>query len=757
MMPDQLAGAVSRMIDDSGLWEGNARASYRREALDYANGKTPDIPPAGENRSKVVSRDVADHIGLVTPGLTRIFFSTDRIAIYEPTRKEHEEYADQATDLVNYVVMKECGGYRHLRDTMEEACLLGNGIIKHWWDASVEYKVSEHTGQSEDQYRYLLSQPETEELSHETYPDPDWTEPDVPPEVMAAIEAASPEELAANGIDPAMFTAPMLHNVKIRRVVSTGRLRLEAVPDEEFIIDKKAKVVDEKCRFAAHRYQSTRTQLIKDGYDKAKVLEIPRWDNPDDVSDERDDIDDDEDESPDASTDLIEVHECYVLIDYDGDGMGERRRVVMAGGTGKRAMLANEEWDDDLPFSDLVPDPRPHARRGRGIFEALKDIQQIKTVGLRGCLDNMYQILYPQMGADENMLGEGGFDELLAPTWGGVVRTKGPPGNVLLPITFPNIIPQVQPMLDYMDMVAEKRTGLSQRTMAMDPDVLQNQSATAANIQQSAVHSKVEEYARNLADFGGLKRAFGCFLKLIVKHQDRAKTIRLRGKLVEVDPRAWDAGMDVTINVGLGTGSRDRDIAMLQAVAAKQEAVVMQMGPFNEYVNIGHLFDTYRKIAEAAGLRDVDSYFPNISQEQIAQIREQQKQAGPPPDPKMVEAQTRIQIEQVKAQANAALQEQKAVSDAALKQRQSEMDARLEQQRINAEIAMKQRENAIDLAFRKQMQDAEIAFMHEKALLDAQLREKEMMLEAALTREANRMNAAVAARQADTNIRGANA
>jgi hypothetical protein len=66
---------------------------------------------------------------------------------------------------------------------------------------------------------------------------------------------------------------------------------------------------------------------------------------------------------------------------------------------------------------------------------------------------------------------------------------------------------------------------------------------------------------------------FKQILKLIVKHQDRPRTIRLRDTWVEMDPRSWNANMDATINIGLGTGSRDRDMAMLNQILNVQIAM----------------------------------------------------------------------------------------------------------------------------------------------------------------------------------------
>jgi hypothetical protein len=41
-------------------------------------------------------------------------------------------------------------------------------------------------------------------------------------------------------------------------------------------------------------------------------------------------------------------------------------------------------------------------------------------------------------------------------------------------------------------------------------------------------------------------------LKLVVANQDAPRMIRLRNEFVEMDPRGWNANMDVTVNTGLG-------------------------------------------------------------------------------------------------------------------------------------------------------------------------------------------------------------
>lgn len=755
MSDDDLARIIDGQIADALTYSQSDRAGHREDALRYFEGEIRELP-AIEGRSKVVSCDVSDLHGLILPSLLRVFFSSDRIAVYEPTREEHEEYADQATDLVNHVVMKECGGYRIFRDAFSDGILIGNGILKHWWDKTPEHSTDEFSGLSDVEYKMLHEDPDfVEEIEHEPYPDPAFQ---LPEEVQALVEqAGGPEALVAMGIpvpQPELF-----HNVKIKRIKSTGRLRVAAVPDEEFLIDAAAKVLDETLRFCAHVSRVTRSDLVKEGFKKDKVAEIPSYDS-DEVQQARRDRDDmlpQDDNPPDASTEYVQRYECYVLLDYDGDGVVERRRIIAAGGTGKKHILSNEEWGDDLPFSDVVPDPRPHTWRGRGIFDDANDMMQVKTMGMRGIVDNMYQVINPQQIVYQGSIEPASMAEVVNPTFGGIVLAKPstPAGAaVVQPVPREYIAPQIGPLLDYCDKVLRRRTGISEESMALDLDKLQNQTATASAMAADQAHSKTEEYARNIANFGGLKRFFGCCLKLITKYQDRPKTIRLRGKWVKMDPRAWDASMDVTVNVGLGTGTRDRDIAMLMGVRTAQKEYVSVFGPFNEFCNVGHISDTDRKMAEAAGLSNPESYFPNVSQEQVAEIRQKMQSQPPPPDPKMIEAQMKSQRDQMAVETKAMLDRQKAENDARQAQIEAAADFKLQQEKQAAELAMKEREAAIRINLQTQMQNEKLAFMEREAALKLQLKEKEMMLEAHLTREANMMNATVQARQADTNIQG---
>jgi hypothetical protein len=753
MSDDDLARVIDGQIADALNYTQTDRAKHREAALDYFNGKIPELPPV-EGRSKIVSRDVADLHGLILPSLLRVFFSSDRVAVYEPTREEHEQYADQATDYVNYVVMKECSGYRLFRDAFSDGILIGNGILKHWWDKTPEYATDEFAGLDAAAYNMLLSADDFhEELEHTEYPDPAFQ---MPAEAQALIDqAGGAEQLIAMGLP--IPQPEMLHDVKIKRIKSSGRLRAAAVPDEEFLIDSTAKALDETVRFCAHVSRVTRSELVKEGFAKAKVDEIPAFDSDEmtQARRDRDELMDADDNPPDHSTEYVKRYECYVLIDYDGDGIAERRRIIAAGGSSKKHILSNEEWGDDLPFSDVVPDPRAHTWRGGCIYDDAYDMSQIKTMGLRGIIDNMYQIINPQQIVYQGSIEPTSMGEVVNPTFGGIILAKStvaPGAPVVQPVEREYIAPQIAPILEYSDKVLRRRTGISEDAMALDLDKLQNQTATASAMAADQAHSKTEEYARNIANFGGLKRFFSCCLKLITKYQDRPRTIRLRGEWVAMDPRGWDADMDVTVNVGLGTGTRDRDIAMLMGVRNAQKEYVGIFGPFNEFCNIGHISDTDRKMAEAAGLSNPDSYFPNISQEKIAEMRAQSAQKPPPPDPRMMEMQAKLQLQQAELKADIERKNMEAASDARLAQEKAFIDLNAARERSAMQMQADRERGQQEIQLMREKAAAQIELDREIAVQKASLKREEMLLEAQLTREANAMQMIQRPPVADTNI-----
>jgi hypothetical protein len=206
------------------------------------------------------------------------------------------------------------------------------------------------------------------------------------------------------------------------------------------------------------------------------------------------------------------------------------------------------------------------------------------------------------------------------------------------------------PFLQYYDGVIESKTGVSRASLGLDPDALQNASATAVNAAVNGGNAQAEVMARNLAE-GGVKRLFKLMLKLTIKHMPQEAMMRLNGKFIPVQPDQWDATMDMSVNVGLGSGQEDMKIAALQMTFQTQQAIWQEYGPQNGLVTMTGMRNTLADMLAAAGIRNADRYYNPMDPQTEQQLLQQAAQGQPQADPNAAIAQAEITKAQITAQA----------------------------------------------------------------------------------------------------------
>jgi phage protein U len=719
MSKAELANVLSAEIEAAKKSDRVTYAKDRQRALQYYQGEMPDTSPPA-NRSKAMSRDVADTVDWMLPGLMRIFFAGDKIVDYQPAEPGDEDFAEQATEYVNFLIMSRLDGYEVFWDAFWDALVMRIGVIKFYWDDTPEYKTESFTGLSDDALALVMAKGE--------YGD----EPEVlEQETEQYIDAQTGEMVAT-------------HDLKVRCIKRKGAIKIESVPPEEFLIDNNAASLDD-ARFVCHRTTKTRSDLIREGFPRKKIEDLPthhKEDDTEEASARQDEFVHDDNAVRDPTTEEIEVCECYAAVDMDGDGIAEWTRTLLAGGYSEENILAHEEWGDPIPFADLVPARIPHRWQGRSIADQTMDVQQIKTVLLRNALDNLYENTNRQRVVVESQILN--MDEVVSPNFGGIIRTKSLDAVRWDQPAF--LAPEVFQMLSFMDDIIEKRTGVSRATAALDPEALQNQTATATQLGADNRYSKIELVARNFAE-GGLKRLFSGLLQLVVMHQDRPEMIRLRDEFVSMDPRGWNADMDVTVNIGLGAGSRDRDLTVLNNILGYQREVVAAMGPANPFVTPKQLFNTLDKIVATAGLKNTEQFFTEITDEQVAAYAAQQQggQQDPKAQAEMAKAQGEMQLAQMKAQAEMGMAKEKVSADMQIAQgkvamdmqmaqAKAQMDAQIARERGQAELQLRREEFAAEIAMKRDEMNARIEIEREKAAMQHEARMAEMAQEADLKR-----------------------
>ena len=617
----------------------------RIDAMDYYLGE-----PFGNeqpDRSQVVSTEVSDTIEHVMPSLMRIFTQSDEYVRFSPHGPEDIAVAEQASDYCNWVINNDNRGFEIMHNWFKDALILKNGVVKFYWDEKTDIETEEYADLNDEELTIILADPEVE--------------------IVEQDERTIGEDMITP--DGMMIPAPVLYDIKVKRTKTDGKVCIENVPPEEFLITSRAKSLED-ADFVAHRSSMSVSDLVQMGYSRD---EIEKYAGVSDVetSEERTSrFEDLEGGAPYDSLDPtmrdVLVTECYIRSDYDGDGVAEFRRVLTVGNG--YHVLENEECDQ-IPFAILSPILMPHRAIGRSVAELVMDVQLIKSTLMRQLLDNIYNTNNARVVAVE---GQVNLDDLLTNRPGGIVRTRT--AGAVQPLQVPEVSSSVFPALNYMDSVREQRTGISKQSMGLDADALQSTTATAVAAMQAASQGKIEMIARVFAETG-VRALFRGILHLVTKYQNKEKIIRLRNNFVTMDPRQWDNMYDVQINVGLGTGQREQQLATLFQIAAKQEGIMATMGPNNPIVTPIQYRNTLSKIAELSGFKDASEFF-------------QDPRNAPPPPPQQQGPNPEMQMEMAKAE-----------QDLALKREKMQLELQFEREKMAAELELRRQE----LEFERQL------------------------------------------------------
>ena len=386
--------------------------------------------------------------------------------------------------------------------------------------------------------------------------------------------------------------------------------------------------------------------------------------------------------SDDESMERVEYYECYVRTDLDEDGIAELHRVCYA----DNQVLMHEECDY-VPFHSVCPIPIPHKFFGQSLADRAMDLQLIKSTVTRQMLDNLYLTNNYRVGAVE---GQVNLDDLLTSTAGGVIRIKNP--NALVPMTVQSSASQSFPMLEYLDSIQAKRSGVSDAQQGLNPDLLSNVTATAVSAMTSASQGKLELIARIFADTG-VTSLFKGILALICKYQNKERIIKVHNSFVPMNPREWDTQYNLTVNVGLGTGGKQEQLATMQMILQKQEEIIKGYGLSNPIVNLKQYRDTLAKFVNMAGFKDDSAFLMEVSEEQAMAMAKQAAEAPPEEDSNTKAAAILAQVEKEKAE----MQMQ-------AKMAQLEMDKQelqLKVQREMLELQQKQAQFEADMAMKE--------------------------------------------------------
>jgi hypothetical protein len=653
--------------DSLGVSDGDL-SNDRATAMDHYHGR-----PYGnemEGRSAVVSKDLSETVDWAMPAIMRIFTQSGNIAEFDPIGPDDEEAAEQESDYTNQVIMRDNNGFMLLHDAIKDALLLKNGYVKHFWEESEKITTEEYSGLTIEELTNMVA-----------YLEADGAE--------VNIKGQEIREDIVNGM-PSQLIDIELH---IKR--KTGKVCIEAVPPEEIRVSKRCRGSLQSSPFTEHVTSKTRSDLIEMGMDKDFVYSLTAWDATENDAQvrSRDSMIDESDTYGasiyDKSMDEIQYCEAYLKVDWDGDGIAELRKVV----TVSDKLPKGEEWNeviDAVPISGFVSKRVPHRHVGESLDDDLSDLQEMKTVLMRQLFDNVYLTNNQQYAVNERV----NLADFMTSTPGGIKRVKGlePVMGSYEPIMTTPIVGQILPVVDFIENIKENRTGINKSTTGLDPDVLKQSTKGAYMENLNRASQKIEMISRMLAETG-VKEMVQQVHSLLIKHQDKARVVRMRGKYVQINPQEWKERTDLVVKVGIGTGNEEdkRTKLMLLAQGQAQLASFGMVGP-------KQAFAMFTDLAETLGFQTPDKYALDPDTPEFAQAM-QQKQQGQ-------QGNQLAEAEQVKGQYQLQMAQQKVQFDGQVQQ----MKAQFEHEREIMKLQQKASEARADRASREAIEAAKLEF-----------------------------------------------
>ena len=381
MGDDELQGIVGKEIEDAIDYSDNWVSPYRATATEYYRGD-----PFGdeeEGRSQVVSMDVRDTVQAIMPSLMRIFHSTDRTVEYAPQGPEDVAAAKQATEYANYIINRDNNGFLHMHAAFKDALIRKVGVLKCYWDDQTKFETHDLTGLDDNALAALMSDP------------------------AAEIDIVASEPFGEPSMDPMtgeMLPPAMMHAVRVTYTHPDGRVKLEAVPPEEFLISREAKSLED-ADYVAHRRILTVSELVAMGYDYDEVVQMSSAHEDMATNIERTTrnraLNNEMNERHDPAMKKVLYVENYIKVDYDQDGIAELRKICTAGDGNK--ILMNEPCAI-VPFATFCPDPEAHDFYGMSTADAVMDIQRIKSSIMRNTFDSLAMSIHPRVAIVEGMV-----------------------------------------------------------------------------------------------------------------------------------------------------------------------------------------------------------------------------------------------------------------------------------------------------------------------------------------------------------------
>tara|TARA_R110002096_G_scaffold66306_1_gene161357 strand:- start:16047 stop:18128 length:2082 start_codon:yes stop_codon:yes gene_type:complete len=641
MTESELVALLSQAEEDAATYNGEFSKENTKYLSAYLGDKSGEFS-AITNQSSVVSTDIADVVEADMPSLARIFLGSGDVVTFQPNTESEVEIqeAEEKTKYVNWIVRSQPESFNIIHNWLKDAEIQKNGVVKYFIEEQKEVEVVEYEGVDAQEIQAIIESLKGSKVD------------------KVKVEVAEQEESEIIGDTPSEVAE---FNIKFRVTTEKQKVCIINIPPESFLITRNARSIDD-AEMVGDRVRKTRGELLSEGFDKKIIDQLSTVDEEDNRTSNIDAVRNRDQGGSNYDTTIndwasqnVEISDLYVKIDFDGDGIAERRHVMISG----NKVLVNEYFNH-VPYASLSAILMPHKAIGRSRAEITYPYQLQKTALQRGMNDNIYMVNNPRNVVHPDV----DLDDMLTVRTNGIIRMEEGsqvlPGNAVFPLQIPYIGQQALQVIQYVDQSRAQTTGALLANQGLDADKLNQETATRFNGVKDSSDAKIELIARNYGETG-FRKLYEGIAWLVSRYQDTATEFRVLGKALTVNPKGWKYSHYVQSNVGLGAGDNEKSLEVLQGIYGIQQSLIQQGSTLADEADV---YSTLSRIVQGAGFPRVDEFFNNpdepdetlkaeneILNKMVVQLQEQvQGMQNPLAEAEQIKAQASLVTAQGKAQ-----------------------------------------------------------------------------------------------------------
>ena len=584
MTDSELVALLGEAQDDAVQYNGEFSEENTKFLSAYLGEKTGEFS-AIENQSSVVSTDIADVVEADMPSLARIFLGSGDVVTFQPNTDSEAEVkeAEEKTKYVNWIVRNQPDSFKIIHDWLKDAEIQKNGVVKYFIEEQKEVEEVEYENVDAEEIQAIIESLKGSKV--------DKVKVEVSEQNEDGLNA--PDELAT-------------FDIKFRVTTEKQKVCIINIPPESFIITRNARSVED-AEMVGDRVRKTRGELLSEGFDRKLIDQLSTVDEEGGKTSNIKSVRNrDQGGAKDSASinnwasQFVEISDLYVKVDFDGDGIAERRHVMFSG----NRVLVNEYFNH-VPYASLSAILMPHKAIGRSRAEITYPYQLQKTALQRGVNDNIYMVNNPRNVVHPDV----DLDDMLTVRSNGIIRldedTNVLPGQAVFPLVVPYIGQQALQVIQYIDTTRAQATGSLLANQGLEADDLNQETATRFNGVQDASDAKIELIARNYGETG-FRKLYEGIAWLVSRYQNTEQEFRVLGKAMAVNPKGWKYNHHVQSNVGLGAGDNEKSMQSLQGIYGIQQSLIQQGSTLADEKDV---YNTLSRMVEGIGFPRVNEFF----------------------------------------------------------------------------------------------------------------------------------------------------